>query len=254
LLVAGLTIEASEDAPMTTTHPQWTVLPHGKLTELDEGLLTVVGEIRMPLMKLPRRMTVVRLRDGRLLIWSAIALDETEMASLERYGVPAFLIVPNDHHRLDAKAWKERYPMLQVVAPEGAREKVSEAVPVDGSSPAFDDPDVLFLVVPGTQGHEAALLVRRPGGTTLVLNDLVGNIRNESGFGGWLLRLMGFAGETAHIPSPVKLTLVKNTEALRAQLLQWAEIPSLKRIVVSHGATIEDEPRQALRDLAASLR
>jgi hypothetical protein len=239
---------------MTATHPQWTVLPHGKLTELDDGILTVVGEISMPLMKLPRRMTVVRLRDGRLLIWSAIALDETEMASLERHGVPAFLIVPNDHHRLDARAWKERYPMLQVVAPEGAREKVSEAVPVDGATPAFDDPDVLFLVVPGTQGHEAALLVRRPGGTTLVLNDLVGNIRNESGFGGWLLRLMGFAGETAHIPAPVKLTLVKNAEALRAQLLQWAEIPSLKRIVVSHGATIEDEPRQALRDLAASLR
>jgi hypothetical protein len=250
----GLSIEPSEDSPMTATHPQWTVLPHGKLTELDDGILTVVGEIRMPLMKLPRRMTVVRLSDGRLVIWSAIALDETEMASLERYGVPTFLVVPNDHHRLDAKAWKDRYPMLQVVAPEGAREKVAEAVPVDGSMPAFDDPNVLFVVVPGTRGHEAALLVRRAGGTTLVLNDLVGNIRNESGFGGWLLRLMGFAGETAHIPAPVKLTLVKDTEALRTQLLQWAGIPSLRRIVVSHGATIDEQPQQTLLDLAASLK
>lgn len=239
---------------MTATHPQWTVLPHGKLTQLDDGILTVVGEIRMPLMKLPRRMTVVRLNDGGLVIWSAIALDETEMASLEQYGSPAFLIVPNDHHRLDAKSWKERYPMLQVVAPQGAREKVAEAVPVDGSTPDFDDPDVLFLVVPGTQGHEAALLVRRPGGTTLVLNDLVGNIGNESGFGGWLLRLMGFAGETAHIPAPVKFTLVKDTEALRAQLLEWSRIASLKRIVVSHGATIEEDPQLTLRELAASLR
>jgi hypothetical protein len=239
---------------MTATHPQWTVLPHGKLTELDDGILTVVGEIRMPLMKLPRRMTVVRLSDGRLVIWSAIALDETEMDRLERFGPPAFLVVPNDHHRLDAKAWKERYPMLQVVAPPGARDKVAEAVPVDGGAPDFDDPNVLFVVVPGTQGHEAALLVRRPGGTTLVLNDLVGNIGNESGFGGWLLRLMGFAGDTAHIPAPVKLTMVKNAEALRAQLLQWAEITSLKRIVVSHGSTIEDDPQLTLRELAASLR
>lgn len=239
---------------MSRPHEHWTVLPHGKLTELDAGILTVVGEIHMPLVTLPRRMTVVRLADARLVVWSAIALDETEMATLESYGRPAFLIVPNDHHRLDAKAWKERYPQLQVVAPEGAREKVAEVVPVDTVTPSFDDPQVLFVTVPGTRANEAALVVRRPGGTTLVLNDLVGNIRNESGFGGWFLRLMGFAGDEAHIPAPVRMMLVKDIEALRAQLLQWAQIESLKRIIVSHGAPIDEEPRQTLRELARSLK
>lgn len=231
----------------------WKVLPHGKLSALDDGLLTVEGQIRMPLMALPRRMTVVRLADGRLVIWSAIALDETAMATLEAQGRPAFLIVPNDHHRLDAKAWKARYPQLQVVAPEGAREKVAEVVPVDTVAPDLADPDVQFMAVPGTRDHEAALVVRRASGTTLVLNDIVGNIRHEHGFGGWLLRLMGFAGDEAHIPAPVKLMLVKDKEALRAQLLRWAANESLRRIVVSHGEPIEDDPRQALRDLAATL-
>lgn len=87
-----------------------------------------------------------------------------------------------------------------------------------------------------------------------MLNDLVGNIRHEHGFGGWLLRLMGFAGEEPHIPAPVKMMLVKDKEALRAQLLRWAEIDSLQRIVISHGSPIDDNPRQVLRDLAASLR
>jgi hypothetical protein len=36
-------------------------------------------------------------------------------------------------------------------------------------------------------------------------------------------------------------------------LLSWAEIDSLKRILVSHGDPIEDNPRQTLRQLAASL-
>jgi len=239
---------------MSRPHEHWTVLPHGKLAEIDAGILTVVGEIHMPLVTLPRRMTVVRLSDARLVVWSAIALDEIEMATLESYGRPAFLIVPNDHHRLDAKAWKERFPQLQVVAPEGAREKVAEVVPVDTATPSFDDPQVLFVTVPGTRGNEAALVVRRPGGTTLVLNDLVGNIRNESGFGGWFLRLMGFAGDEAHIPAPVRMMLVKDIEALRAQLLRWADIESLKRIIVSHGAPIDEEPRQTLRELARSLK
>lgn len=128
----------------------WKVLPHGKLTEIDDGILTVEGRIQMPLMELPRRMTVVRLAGSRLAVWSAIALEESAMAALEAQGRPAFLIVPNDHHRLDAKAWKERYPQIRVVAPEGARDKVARAVPVDTAAPDFDDPDVQFLAVPGT--------------------------------------------------------------------------------------------------------
>jgi hypothetical protein len=86
-----------------------------------------------------------------------------------------------------------------------------------------------------------------------VLNDLVGNIRGESGFGGWLLRLAGFAGKEAQIPRVVKAVMIDDAAALRAQLLSWAEIDSLKRILVSHGEPIEDNPRQTLRQLAASL-
>ena len=238
---------------MTKPFTQWTVLPHGKLSEIDDNILTVVGQLHMPLTDLPRRMTVVRLKDGRLVIFSAISLDEDEMASLERYGRPAFLIVPSDIHRLDAKVWYDRYPSMQVITPEGSRAKVEEVVGVDAVVPQFDDPNVLFITVPGTRQREAALVVRTRNGTTLVLNDLVGNIRNEQGFGGWLLRVAGFAGDEAQIPRVVKLAMIEDKNALRAQLLQWSDIPSLQRILVSHGSVIADDPRQTLRELAASL-
>lgn len=238
---------------MTRPLQQWKVLPHGKLSEIDAGILTVTGDIRMPMMSLPRRMTVVRLNGSRLIVFSAIALNEDEMIKLEAYGRPAFLIVPSDKHRLDAKPWKNRYPAMQVIAPEGARAKVEEVVPVDTVAPQFDDPNVQFVAVPGTRGHEAALVVRTANGTTLVLNDLVGNIRSEPGSRGWLLQLAGFAGKEAQIPRVVKMVMIKDANALRAQLTQWAEIESLKRILVSHGLPIEDNPRQTLRDLASSL-
>ena len=232
---------------------QWKVLPHGKLSEVDENILTVTGDIRMPMMSLPRRMTVVRLNGSRLIVFSAIALNEDKMTGLEAYGRPAFLIVPSDKHRLDARPWKNRYPAMQVVAPEGARAKVEDVVPVDTVAPEFDDPNVQFVAVPGTRGHEAALVVRTPNGTTLVLNDLVGNIRSEPGSRSWLLQLAGFAGKEAQIPRVVKMVMIKDANALRAQLMQWAEIESLKRILVSHGSPIDQNPRQTLRDLAGSL-
>jgi hypothetical protein len=238
---------------MTKPFQQWTVLPHGKVAQIDDNILTVIGKIHMPLMDLPRRMTVVRLNDSRLVVFSAVALDDDEMAALESFGRPAFLIVPSDKHRLDAKIWKDRYPAMQVVAPEGARAKVEEVVPVDTVAPRFGDPNVQFVAVPGTRGREAALVVRTPKGTTLVLNDIVGNIRDATGFGGWLLQIAGFAGEKAQIPKVVKLAMIEDTNALRTQLLQWAEIESLKCILVAHGSPIEGDPREVLRDLAGSL-
>jgi hypothetical protein len=238
---------------MTKPFQEWTVLPHGKLVSIADNILTVVGEIHMPLMDLPRRMTVVRLADASLVIFSAIALDEDEMAALDAYGRPAFLIVPSDKHRLDAKIWKDRYPWIQVVAPEGARAKVEDVLAVDLVAPRFDDPDVQFVTVPGTRGREAALVVRTQNGTTLVLNDVVGNIRDAAGFGGWLLHLAGFAGKDAQVPAVVKLAVIADSQALRTQLLEWSEVDTLVRILVSHGSPIEDQPRQVLRELAGSL-
>jgi hypothetical protein len=140
-----------------------------------------------------------------------------------------------------------------VIAPEGSREKVAEVVPVHSTAPMFGDSRVEFITVPGTREHEAALIVRRSKGTTLVLNDIVGNIRNTTGIDAWLLKLAGFAGDAAQIPRVVKVAMIKDKEALRDQLLQWAQIDSLKRILVSHGDPIEDNPREALRELAKSL-
>ena len=129
---------------------EWTVLPHSKVTRVEDNLLTVTGNLPMPMGEFPRRMTVVRLRDARLIIYSAIALDEPEMKALEAWGTPRYLIVPSDIHRKDARIWKDRYPGLFVVSPAGARDKTAEVVAVDATSVDFDDPSVSFVTVPGT--------------------------------------------------------------------------------------------------------
>ena len=238
---------------MPKAHQQWQVLPHGKLHEIDPGILTVTGKIHMPFTELPRRMTVARLSGARLVVFSAIALDEPGMQTLEHYGKPAFLVVPSDKHRLDAKIWKDRFPQMQVVAPEGSRKKVEDVVRVDTTVPSFDDPNVQFITVPGTGAREAALLIHTAKGTTLVLNDLVGNIRNMTGFGGWFLRRMKFAGDEPQLPRPVKWTMIDDKAALRIQFLEWAALPNLRRVLVSHGEVIEFQPAEALRDLAHAL-
>jgi len=238
---------------MPQIHETWTVLSHGPSVELDDGTLTVTGQIHMPLMDLERRMTVVRLSDGSSVIYSAIALGDVEMNRIKTFGEPQYLIVPGDKHRLDAKIFKQRYPSLQIIAPPGASERVSKVVPVDATSVDFGDPDVTSHVVSGTGGREASLLVRRRSGTTLILSDLVGNLHQKRGFEGWLLHVAGFAGDHPQIPRVVRMLLVENKGRLRQQLLEWAAIPDLRRIIMSHGDPIETHCGEALRKLAAAL-
>jgi hypothetical protein len=239
---------------MAKPFTEWTVLPHGKLTRIEDNLLTVTGELRMPPMGIvDRRMTVVRLADGRLVIYSALALDDEEMTALDRFGTPTYLVVPSDIHRMDARTWKDRYPSMLVLAPAGARSKVEEIVHVDATWVSFGDPSVRFVAVPGTADREAALVVETASGTTLVLNDLIFNLANRPGLAGWLFQKIGMTGAEPHIPPPVKMRQVKDEGTLRAQLEAWAGLPRLNRVIVSHGPIIDREPADVLDRIAKDL-
>jgi len=233
---------------------QWTVLPHSRLTRLEDNLICVTGVMQMPSMgDVERRMTLVRLADGRLVVWSAIALDETEMQELERFGAPSYLIVPGDLHRMDAKAWKARYPGIVVVAPAAARAKIEEVVPVDATSCDFGDPAVRFFTVPGTGEREAALMIEGESGVTLVLNDLIFDLHNRPGVRGMLFKWIGMTGDAPHIPPVIRMRKVVDKDALRAQLASWASLANLKRVIISHGDIIEKDPSHTLGAVAAQL-
>jgi hypothetical protein len=157
--------------------------------------------------------------------------------------------VPSVRHRLDAPGYQRRFPNLTVVAPQAGTEKISEVVRVDTSAPAFGDPTVRYVEI----AADSALEVEGADGLTIIVNDLIGDIHDQRGLGGWLLEVMGFAGDDPHVPAPVKLALGKHKSEVAQQFRRWAERPDLRRIIVSHGDTIEGDPRGALRKLAASI-
>jgi len=240
---------------MAKLHDQWIVLPHGPLREVDERLLTVVGQIPMPLGNFPRRMTVVGLSGNRTALFSPIPLVDEEIARIEAVGRPAFLIVPGIAHRLDIRPYKARYPKALVVTPSGARDRVAEAVPVDLVLDRLDDPDTSFVAVAGTANRDSALVVRRPGGASLVVNDIIAHVANPMGAGAWLMaRLFGFGTRRPAVPRPVRSKMISDPEALAAQLEKWAVMPGLSRIIPSHGEIIDQQPAAELLRLAQTLK
>lgn len=233
---------------------EWSVWPHCKLTRLDDNLLSIARARPMR----PRgdgegRMTVVRLKDGRLVLFGAIVLDEAEMRAIKTFGTPAYLIVPNDMHRVDAKVWKDLYPAIKVIAPAAARARVEKIVPVDATVVDFHDPAVRFVPVPGTGEQEAALVVQTGNGTTLVLNDLIFNLENRTGREAERSKAAGAASHEPHVSPFVRMRKVKDKGALKAQLERWSRLPDLKRVIISHGNIIADDAAHVLRRIAEDL-
>lgn len=232
----------------------WKVLEHGPIQKLNERLWRVEGAV--PGMSLRRVMTVAKRADSQLVIHSAIALNDGEIAELEAFGTPAHLIVPNHYHRLDAPAYKERYPTLKVYAPAAVRAKVEQKITVDGTYAEYPaDEHVKLYDLPGCGEQEGAMLVRASDGTSVVFNDVVMNMDTRSDVIGWLFTTLMGSAPGPRVSRLAKYALVKDKAALRAELERLAALPDLVRMIVSHDKVTQgrEQTASALKQAASYL-
>jgi len=237
---------------MAKVNDDWRVLRHGPIEKLDNNIWCVTGSL--PGMSLKRVMTLVRLDDSRLVIHSAVALDEGAMAEIEAWGRPAILLVPNAYHRFDAPAYLARYPDLEVYCPRGSRKKVEEVVRVHGSYDDFpENPTIALDHLDGVRNVEGVMRVRSSSGSTLVFNDAVFNMPHGRGVPGFIFRyITGSTGEP-RVTRLFRMMAVKDKAAFRDNLQRLAGTPELKRIIVSHHEPITDRPAEILHQIAAAL-
>ena|GEM_PF-2590631 len=64
----------------------------------------------------PTRMVLIKLSDGRLFVWSPVALSATLKRNIDTLGPMHFLISPNRLHHLFLVDWKSAFPQARVYA------------------------------------------------------------------------------------------------------------------------------------------
>ncbi len=220
----------------------WTVLKNKPIDKLESNLWHVSGRMAGGN---ERKMVVARRSDGDLVIFNAIALSEPEMAELEAFGRPAYLVVPNPFHRQDAFIYKQRYAGIKVVAPRGAEKAVAKAAPVDlrcDEVPA--DAAVQVAHPEGWNSKEAMLTVKHDnGGQTLVTCDALLNVVSSEvkfPFGVMLAPM-----DRLSTPRFMNWVMLKDKAAWRAQLDQLAG--SVTRVIPGHGLIIGTGAGEALK-------
>jgi hypothetical protein len=238
---------------MTDDARAWKVLPHDPIEKLTENLWRVEGEL--PHFGMRRVMAVARLEDGRLVLHSGMALNDPSMKELEAFGTPSFLLVPHVRHRLDAPRLKARYPGLIVLAPDAVVAKASEVVKVDGTYADFPaNGSVVLSLLHGVGKAEGVMVVQSKDGVTVVLNEVVFNLRKRPKvLANLALRALRI-GPGPRVTPFVKLEMVKSRAQLRDDLERLAGMPALQRLIVSHEQLSSGaDAARVLRRAAATL-
>ncbi len=229
----------------------WHVARHTPLEQLAENLWWARGSI--PGLPFQRTMVVARMTSGELVIHNAIALDPTGQAKLEALGTPAHLVVPNGWHRLDAPAYKARYPQLKVYAPRGSRQKVEDVLAVDATYEEFPgDSAVRLLLIPGLGDLEGSMLVTSTDGITVCLTDCVFNMPRPPTLLGKMFTTVLGSAPGPRVSRLIKLLMLKDKRAFRGELERLAALPSLVRVIVAHDSCASGPEAAATLRQAAS--
>jgi hypothetical protein len=151
---------------------------------------------KLPLgFRFPARMTVLPLAGRKLALISPVPIDEARAAALAELGEVAFLIAPNLMHHLYLGDAARRYPGARVLAPRGLVTKRPDLridSLLDEELPRELGEAVAVLRIEGAPRLDE-FVFHHPATRSLVVTDLVFNIRQPRG---WLAHLLLFLGGT----------------------------------------------------------
>lgn len=237
---------------MAKANTVWKAHEHSAIQKLSDRVWRVEGGL--PGIPMKRVMVVAKRGDGGLVVHNGIALRAAEIAEVDAWGAVKQIVVPNGYHRLDSKVFHDRYPDAQVIAPDGARKKVEDVVPVNATfSDVAPDPHVELVNLDGVKQKEGAMIVKDNDGTTLVLTDSLFNMPHGSGAPGFVLKNITGSTGGPKVSNLFKWFVISDKKAFRAHMERLADLPNLRRIIVAHHETIDTDVANTLRTAVSSL-
>jgi hypothetical protein len=205
-------------------------------------------------MRLPIRMTVVRLEPGALWLHSPTRLAPSLRMEIDALGRVGHLVAPNSAHWMHLQAWQRAYPDAATWAAPGLRERkavknsgVRLDVDLSDRPPDAWADEIDQVVVPGGAGFREVVFLHRPS-RTLVLTDLIDNLEGDR-LPMHTRLLAGMAGALApNGKAPVYLRMVVNfrrrdAAAAAARVVAWEP----ERVIFAHGRWFDREAAARLR-------
>lgn len=226
-----------------------------KIRELSPGSLWALDEpLRFMGIECGRRMTVIRLPSGDLLVHSPSQLDPETTSWLSSLGEPRYFVCPNRIHDAHIERAFVAYPNAEVFAPPATstnyRDMPFSGMLGDQPEPAWAEV-VDQTVFPMGAGIAEAVMFHRPS-RSLLLADLCFNVQEDASIElkalAWLFGIYGKLSPTFDL----RFTLRDRPAARRVidRILEW----DFDRVIVGHGAICETGGHAAFERAFAWLK
>jgi hypothetical protein len=221
------------------------------LRELGQGLWAHQAPLRFAGLEVGRRMNVVRLGSGDLLVHSPAPLEPPLREALDRLGPVRFVVAPNClHGHLWMEQYAAAYPNLELHAPPRLRRRRKD---LTFAADLGDEPDPRWAgeldqaLVRGHRAMPEVVFLHRPS-RSLVIGDLGMHFGPSAAPATRFMAQLGrIYGRLRPTPAFRMLFRRRDRPATRAsfeRILAW----DFDRIVVGHGDNIETGGREALRE------
>ncbi|MCB1396177.1 MAG: DUF4336 domain-containing protein [Rhodobacter sp.] len=201
----------------------------------------------------PLRMTVLRLGDGGLVLWSPVQPTRALRDAVADLGPVRALVAPNRLHHLFLGDWAQAFPQARLLAAPGVAQKRPDLTIAGelGDTPPDDWADAIDTrLIPNTIAPEV-LLFHRESGTALVC-DLLQNMAADW-YHGWRAVVARLDRMTEPTPTmPRKFRLAARGVAARAALRAVMDWPA-ERVVVAHGTPVAQGGRAFLRQAFGAM-
>ena len=200
------------------------------------------------------RMTVMRLRDGGLVLHSPVALDPGTHAALDTLGPVRWIIGPSKVHHLFLSQYTAAYPAAALCGAPGLVEKRTDlrfAHVLDDALRAVWAGELDHLPFEGAPRMNEVVFLH-PASRTLILTDLAFNLPPGAPDRARVFHaLVGAVGRFG--PHRIARAAIRDKQAARRsveRILAW----DFDRVVVSHGLVLETGGKRAMETAFAYLR
>ena len=219
-----------------------------QLQSVAKDIWVVSKDHRFIGVNLGARMTIIRLENGELILYSPVTMTDEIKKRVADLGRVAHIVAPNLFHHLYATAWADAYPDATVYGAAGLQKKSPKlrlTARFSNETMAPWSGQVGHHTVKGMPALAETVLFHRSS-RTLICADLIFHISEPKGLWTSVYLKMAGVSKRAGVSRLVKIaTKDKGAagESVRT-ILSW----DFDRIIMAHGEILQQDGKAILRD------
>jgi hypothetical protein len=221
------------------------------MQQLAENLWTLAFPKKLLGLEIGRVVTVIRLRDGRLLIHSTAPFTPDDVARIHSLGEPAWMMDVSRFHDSFTRQGRAAFPAISYLVPEGFPKAEQLRASSLDSPPAEWEGEVRVRKIDGMPSvQEHAVL--HVASSTLIVADVLFHFGEDAPrvtkfVARHVMRLKDLSGMSRMFRG-----MIRDRAAFHRSLeeiLQW----DFDRVIVGHGEPFETGGKQRLAEIVSSV-